>query len=865
MRWVRRLLNSVRGGGDLEQQIADEVQFHRVEYAADLEREGWSPDAARREAQRRLGLPGPWVAAAVAVETVPWVSTWRRETGQALRALVRRPLFLLATIATLSGGGGVLVAAVTVAHRALAPLPFPDASRLIVLEEAINGDPLGGNPARTADWDRTLRSVRGVAGLYAEQLVLGRGASSERVQALRGIGPFAQVLGLRPSLGRVFTEAEQRDGSQVVLLTDRGWSRLFGRSTDILGRVATLRGEPYEVIGVLPAAMDHPAGADLVAPAGPGYQRAPRVGNWLQVVGRLAPGATMAEAQHEASGIARRFAEMYADRERGLEVRLTTLQEFETRALRMPVLLLLGAALVVYLVVCVNVSGLLLVRVLARDQEAMVRVSLGASRWAMVRLVLHEASLMALAAVPGAWIATALVLQTLRAGIEPALGRVVDAVTGLPAAVAGAFLLVLSTLLLASWPAWHMATRAPGAGMASRTTTEAPGRRRVRRVLVAAQVACSTLLIVLALLLHTSLRQMLERPRGFDPTGVIAIRYDLDWEQPKTRIDELVWRVLQVVEQEPGVVAAGIVDRFPLQGGTQSTRVRVFGEPSVPADRPEVSVRSATPGYLGALRIPMLAGRPYVDARAPAAHREVVVNATFAMRYFGTTDVLGRRISVNWEIGEVRWLDIVGVAGDIRQGARDDAGVPEVYRPWSQAFWPLVHVVVRGDGSADLPARLRARLQRAVPDQPIALLASLDDVVAAGTREPAMLATVVSACGAAAALLAMLALYGLIAGEVLARRREVGIRLALGARTWPLRGWLLRPGLQLTSAGIGVGLAASIPAARAVEAQLFGVGTDNPAVRIWAAILVLSVGLCAALIPAWRVVGATSFAALRDP
>jgi putative ABC transport system permease protein len=611
--------------------------------------------------------------------------------------------------------------------------------------------------------------------------------------------------------------------------------------------------------------MDHPAGTDLVAPAGPGYQRAPRVGNWLQVIGRLAPGATMGEAQQEADGIARRFAETYADRERGLAVRLTTLQEFETREMRVPVLLLLGAALIVYLVVCVNVSGLLLVRALSRDHEAMVRASLGASRWAMVRLILHETSLIALAAVPGAWMVATLAVQVLVVSVGPDYARLADAAIGLSTAVAGACLLVLSTLLLAIWPAWHMAARAPGPGMASRSTTEASGRRHVRRVLVAAQVACSTLLIVMALLLSVSLRQMLERPRGFDAEEVITIRYDLDWEQPKARIDDVARRVLESVEQEPGVAAAGIADRFPLQGGTQSTRVRVFGEASVPADRPDVSVRSATPGYFAALRIPLLAGRTYADGLTPAAHREVVVNTAFAMRYFGTTDVLGRQISVDWEVGEVRWVEIVGVTGDIRQGVRDQAPVPEVYRPWSQAFWPLLHVAVRGDGRADLAARLRTRLQRDVPDQPIALLAPLDDVVALGTREPAMLARVVSTCSVAAALLAMLGLYGLIAGEVLARRREVGIRLALGARTWPLRGWLLRPALLLTLAGILVGLVASVPAARVVEAQLFDVGTDSPAVRIGAAMVVLSAGLLAAVIPAWRVVGAPAFAALRDP
>jgi putative ABC transport system permease protein len=863
MSWVRRLLNSGARRADIERELTDEVAFHREQQAADLEGDGWAPDAARREAQRRVGLSGTWVAEGVAQDTLPWVSTWLRETGQALRGLGRRPAFLLTATSTLAVGAGVLLAAFTIADAVLTPLPFPDASRLVVLEESINGESLGGNPARTADWNRSLASMAGVAGLYGEQLVLGRGSRAERVQAVRGVGPFADVLQLRPVRGRTFTAAEQRDGEPVLLLTDLGWARLFGRDPNVLDRAVTLRGQPYQVLGILPPALDHPAGTDLIAPAGVGFQRAPRGGNWLQVVGRLTPGATMGRAQDEARGVARRLAETYADRERGLDVRLTSLQDFETRDSRMPVLVLLGVGLVVYLVVCVNVGGLLLVRALSRDHESMVRTALGASRWAMVRLTMHETGVIAAAAMPGAWLVAVVVMRALGATVGEDVERLARVAMGGRTVVAGAAMVLVTTLLLAAWPAWHVATRLAHPRAAAHAVTDAPSRRRVRRALVVSQVACSTLLTVLALLFSTSLRQMLDRPRGFEAAGVIALRYDLDWEQPKTRIDSLAGRVLEVLEATPGVTAVGIVDRFPLSGGTQSTRVRVFGEEGVPADRPETSVRSATPGYFRAMGIPFVAGSAYVDGLEAATRRQVVVNAAFARRYFGATDVVGRRVSVDWDGSAVEWLEIVGVIGDVRQGVRDTAPVPEVYRPWASAFWPLLHVAIRGDGSPDLAGRVRSRLQREVPDQPIAQLAMLDEVIAMRTREPQSIARVMGVCGAAAALLAMIGLYGLLAGELLARRREVGIRLALGATMWRLRAWLVRPGVLLTSTGVALGLAASVPAARALESQLFGVHSDNLATRALAAGALLTAGVLAALIPAWRVVGSRALAALR--
>ena len=529
----------------------------------------------------------------------------------------------------------------------------------------------------------------------------------------------------------------------------------------------------------------------------------------------------------------------------------------------MPVLVLLGAAILVYLVVCVNVGGLLLVRALARDHEAVVRTALGASRWAMARLTLHETGLISLVALPGAWLVATFVLRTLGTVLGEDVARLADVTMGWRAAGVAAGLLVVTAFLLAAWPAWHMATRSAHPRVASHAVTDAPSRRRVRRSLVVSQVACSTLLVVMALLFAGSLRQMLDRPRGFDASGVIALRYDLDWEQPKGQIDALARRVLETLDRTPGVTAAGIVDRFPLQGGTQSTRVRIFGESGVPAERPEVSVRSATPGYFQALGIRFVAGAPYVDGLEAATRRQVVVNTAFARRYFGSTAVLGRRLSVAWEVGEVEWLEVVGVIGDVRQGVRDTAPVPEVYRPWARAFWPLLHVVIRGDRSPDLQARLRERLQRELPDQPIAQLAPLDDVLAARMQEPRSIARVLATCGATAAMLAMIGLYGLLAGEMLTRRREVGIRLALGARAWRLRAWLLRPGILLTAYGIAAGIVASIPAARVLESQLFGLRSDSLLERAIAAVLLMTAGVAAASVPAMRIVGQRALTALR--
>jgi predicted permease len=864
MGWMQRLRNSGSRRAHIERELTDEVAFHRDQQVADLVAEGWSPTDARREAQRRVGLTGAWVAEGVAQDTLPWLTTWIREMRQAARGLRRRPVLPVTSAITLALGAGVLLAIATVVDSALlAPLPLPDPSRLVVLDETQDGQPLGGNPARTADYHRELDSLRGVAGLYGESVVLGRGAEARQAQVLRGVGPFTAVLGLTAGQGRVFTEQEERDGAAVVMASDRGWTRLFGRQPAVVGQSITLRGATYQVVGILPAALDYPRDIDFIAPSGPEYQRAPRGGNWLQVVGRLAPASTLARAENEARAAARRFAETYPQQDRGLDVRLVPLQAFETRDVRAPLLLLLGAALVVYLVVCVNVGGLLLVRAMARDHESSVRTALGAGPWAMARLSVHEAVLIAAASLPGAWFVATMGLRWLGGAMSEEVAAFTQVALGGRTAITSVLVLMMTVLVLAAWPAWHVATRSARPGAAAHAVTDAPSRRRVRRALVGAQVACSTLLLVVALLFAASVQAMLDRPRGFVADDVVAVRYDLDWEQPKAVIDRLVDQVLTTVLSVPGVEAAGVVDRFPLQGGTQSARVQLYGEAEVAPGRPDISVRAATPDYFAAVGIPLTAGRLYVDGRAAEGRPEVMVSAAFARRYFGEADPLGQRLWVRWNGDVPEWSQVVGVVGDVRQTFRDEAPVPEVYRPWVRGYWPLLHVAVRTDGTASVLPRVRAALQQALPDQPLATLAPLGDVVDAGNREAHALTRVMSACALAAALLAVIGLYGLLASEMLARRREVGIRLALGARTWQLRGWLLRPGLWLTAIGVVIGLAASVPVARLLQAQLFGIQSGNLRVRVLAAAALLLAGLVAALIPAYRVVGTRALSALR--
>jgi len=861
---MRRLLNSGPRQDELEQHLTDDVIFHREQCAADLQSEGWSAEDARREAQRRVGFTNAWVAAALAEDTLPWVTTWWRETRQALRGLRRRPWLVLTVVLTLSVGIGVLLAALTVVDRLLfAALPFPASDRLVVLDEAINGEQTGGNPSRTADWGRALHGIEAVAGVYGDQLVLTRSGEAQRVQALRGVGPLTQVFQWRPALGRAFTRDEEREGAAVAMLTDRGWQRLFGRDPRVLEAPVTLRGETYRLVGVLGPDMDYPTGTDLIAPAGPGFQRAPRGGNWLQVVARLEPGQTTASVQDEARAVARRFAELYPEHDRGLTVRLVPLQAHGTRDLRTPVWLLLAAAVTVFLVVCVNIGGLLLVRALARDQESAIRNALGASRWAMLRLTLHEASILGLLAMPVAWLFAGAILAWLVQALQADVPDLQKVALGWRALGVGAGVLILTVMLLAAWPAWHVATRGAKPLAATHAVTDATSRRRVRRALVCVQVACSTMLVVLALLLSDSLREMVERPRGFDSERVLVVRYDLDWEQPKSQIDEMTARVTRLASEVSGVTSVGVVDRLPLQGGTQSAQLQIYGEPDVPAGRPDVSVRSATPDYFRTLGVPVLAGRVFVDDAARPERREVVVNAAFARTYFPDRDPLGQRLAVRWEPGPPSWLEVVGVVGDLRRELREDAAAPEVYRPWSQAFWPLLHVTVRTDGSPDVLGRLQRHLLRTVPGQPIAMAGTLEGLLAENSRQPRTLMTLMTACALAAALLAMVGLYGLLASEMLGRRREIGIRLALGARPWGLRARLLVPALALTVAGIGLGLVLSVPAARALQSQLFGVGAGDWLPRVAAAAMLTTTGLMCGLVPAIRLVSEQALLALR--
>jgi predicted permease len=786
------------------------------------------------------------------------------DLASAIRQLRQAPGFAAAAILTLALGIGANTTMFSVVDAVLLrTLPYDEPGRLVMAFEA--GKPGQRNAVSAGvfrDWERGARSFEGLAAVADASVNLTGDGDPERITGLRLSPGGLALFRARPLAGRIFAADEDQPGkSRVVILTEGLWRRRFGGDEALVGRDVRLNGEPHTVVGVLPRAFFPWPEPDFVLPlVFEPDQKEQRGSHWLRVVGRLGPGATVAEGEQDLRAVTDSVRPLLPAWKKEWSVTLVPLDEQIAGDVRPILLVLMGAVGLVLLIACANVASLMLTRAQAREKEIAVRLAIGASRGRVVRQFLVECLLLALVGtglgILLAFAGTAAIRQTAEASLPRAAAIEVDGrVLGFATALS-----LLTSLVFGLVPAIQ-ASRPHLAGAlkdASRSVTG--GKSRTRSVLIVSEVALALVLLAGAGLLLRSFGRLLDVPAGFEPRQALSLRLSLadakypDDERRTAAID----RILDAVAALPGVEAVGTAGALPLTGAPD-TLVRIPGKEGPQGGAYSTDFDRVAPGYFAALRVPLRRGRLFDAHDAAARRRVIVVNETFAKTHFPGEEPIGKVIGdANHE-----W-EIVGVVGDVRHRGLANRIRPTLYRP--HVFGAFVNriLVVR---TTPPPRALIEPIQQAIlaidPDLPVSNAKSLEEVAADSVAQRRLVLNVLGLFAGVALLLAGIGLYGVVAYSVSQRTREIGVRLAVGAGRRDVLALFVAQGTRLAGLGVVLGLCAGLGLTRLLASQLYGVEPTDPVTLATVSVLLLAVATAASLLPARRATKVDPVHALR--
>jgi len=788
----------------------------------------------------------------------------------ALRTLRKNPGFTAATVVTLALGIGANTAIFSVVNGVLLrPLPFPEPGRILALWQNDLGDGIVKNTVSMPnflDW-RDQNTVFAAMAAYGLDAVTIAGPTAPvRVRIANVSEGFFDVMGIAPLLGRSFGPEDHRPGVPPAIVLSRAtWQASFGADPTVVGRQIRLDGQSATIVGVMPEGFSFPRNVGGWKPRTIDPATMPGRGLvYLQVVGRLKPGVTLPEARAEMTAIAGRLEREYPEANPGVGITMLPLQEDLVGDVRTPLLVLLGAVACVLLIACGNVANLLLARGVGRQREVAVRVALGAARWRVVRQFFAENLLLAALGglaglLAGLWSFAALT-SLLPADLPRADDvRLDGTVLAFTVAVS-----MLAGLVFGLLPALN-ASRADLAD-ALRERVVAGAGRRLRNGLVVAEMALAMTLLVGAGLLVVSFTRLQAVPPGFDPSRVLASSIVLPSSRYATPDSEIAFyrRVLDELRAIPGMESVGAVTTLPLQGSELALSFAIEGRPEpTPDDTPDASFDAVTADYFRTLRIPILAGRAFTPADDRDAPPVVMVSESLARRYWPGEDVVGRRIRVDWG-DDPPFREIVGVVADVHHAELGTAPAPTMYTPIAQVPFRFAYLVARTAGDpAALSGAVRTAIGRVDPDLAPGTVAPFERTVSASVAQPRFRSRLVAGFAALALLLAVIGLSGVLSYSVAQRRGEIGVRMALGARSSEILRLVLREGLALASAGVALGAVGAVTLRNTLDSLLFGVSAVDARIYLGLAALLTAVALVAAYLPARRAARVDPVTALR--
>jgi putative ABC transport system permease protein len=792
------------------------------------------------------------------------------------RLLIAQPLYSATIVLTLALATGLATAIFSLYDATLVrPLPFPDDERLVSIGSDWNADSHAAvSIPEYLDYRARARSLEAVAAYRSVDLNLAAGgAQPERLLAAAVSASFFDVLGVKPSLGRVFTSGEDTPGGDPVAVLGSGlWQRRFGGDRAILGRVIRIGDQPVTIVGVMPPSFRFPAPDTAlwvplrVNPADPGGRGA----HTRRAVARLRPGVSFEAARQELAAIGRQLAREHPQdypEGSGWGVSTKTLRERLVGDLRRPLNLLFAAVLLVLLIGAANTSAIVLARASERRGEFAARAALGASRVRLVRQVVVESML---AGAAGGALGLAIAELLLR-GVEP----------GLPAAVSRPDTLALDPRVVAfavgvtsvaagvagAYAAAH-ASRVP-AGDALRTAVRATAPRSTRRfrsALVVGQLALAFVLLIGAGLSIRSFASLIEVDPGLRVTHVTTARLSLPPARYRAAADTEAFyqTLLDSIEATPGIAHAGAVSILPLSGSDSDANFGVEGYvPPTPGEAPNAQARFVMGGYFRALGIPLVDGRLFDQSDRRDAPSVAIVSDSLARKYWPDGSPIGRRLKM-WSLDdEGPWRTVVGVVGDVRHFGLWEDPTPMLYLPVTQFPQRTLTVVVRAENGQPHPHLIETRVRATDEDLPVFDARTMAAWVERSRAQPRFSLLMLSIFAGAALTLAALGVYGVIAYTVAGRARELGIRVAIGAEPRALMSQVVARGLLLAALGLGLGLCVAAVASRSLAALLYDVEPLEPVVYASASAVLVGVALVATVLPARRILRLDPVAALR--
>ncbi len=878
MKTWRRLLLFLRRR-KLDRELQEEIRFH-LEMKAEEQR---AAGLDGREALRAAALSFGNTTVVREQSREFWGWTWLDRLGQdlryALRTLLGAPGFTATVILILALATGANTAVFTMINAAiLRTLPVPRPQELVGIEVQ---QQRGRRAIFSYPFYRDLRdenrALAGLAAQFSSDVSLSAGGAAEFLNAAPVTGNYFRVLGISPVLGRNLEDSDDRpEAPAVCVLGHAPWRKSFGSDPKVLGRTVRLNTRPFTVVGVLPASfpgVEPGMATALYVPLAKDAELSPprrellsnRRSSWLRLVGRLAPGAAPARARAGLQIALDRIAHEGRGRRDAGRVTLRPASQgfgFARQMLERPLLVLMAATAALLLIACANVSMLLLARARARHHEIAVRMALGAGRGRVIRQLLTESFLLAVAGgVAGLLIVRPLV--RISVAFLPVYFRELDTSPDWMVFLFLAAGISTVTMLFGLAPAW-MATRVDVTPALKTAGGSIGTRLRLGRWLATAQVALCLVLLIGAGLFAASLRNLRAVPPGFEPAGVVLLSLNPQLNGYSEAAQQaLIDRLLQRVRPMTGVRAAGLAGIVPLSNAMQSRDFTPEGYPT-DAETPTALLNPVTPGYFGTMRIPLLAGREFAARDGAGAPPVIIVNREFARRFWPGRNPVGRRITWGNPFDPKRSIEVVGVAGNQKYDNLREAQQTIAYLPLAQQSAGEVTLHVRTAGPpAAMIARLRATIRELDPNLPVFGVKTLEDQVDESIPVDRLMAWLAAGFASVALALAVAGLYGVTAYALARRTREIAVRLALGATPGSVLGLFLRESAVIIGVGVASGAPAAWAASRLAARMLYGVETLDPTLYAASALLLAGVEALAVYCAAHRAARLEPSIALR--
>ena len=883
LHWASALVRNLFRGGARDAELRADIDGYVDLLTDEKIAAGLSPAAARRAARLECGSIDAVKDDTRRVRAGAWLVEIGQDARYAVRMMRRDVSFTAIAIVTLALGIGVNTAIFSVVNAVLLqPLPYPDADRLVLVWErntAIDKERDPVAPANYQDWRRENTSCQELGAYRFRGFALDDATAPEQVQALSVSSSLFRVLATDPMLGRVFTDEEQERRDRLVVLAHEFWQRRFGGQESAIGRVISLNGAAFTIVGVMPAGFRFPDGnpVDLYSPliftANEGTGRGLHL---LTVIGRLKDDVTIERATADLQRIAQQIAAV--ENTSNPDVTVAGAHDVLVEDVRLALVVLFGTVGFILLIACANVANLLMVRATSRRREIVMRAALGANRSRLLRQLLTESVLLAAVGAAAGVLLARWLLAAFRGFHPPDLPRAdqigIDTNVLLFVTIAA----LITGVIFGIIPALQAASPRSSGAMKdiARTFTAS---NRGRSALLVCEIALSLMLLVGAGLMIRSLLELHSLDLGFSPRGLFtaqlnlpAARYPVAPGQSRpldpgvTPQDTKPYLFFHELEERlrnaPGIEAVGAVSALPLNpvGTDYDLPVLVEGRPRPRAgEEPQADFRVVTAGYFRAMRIPLIAGREFTEFDGAASTPVAIINQTTARELFGGTNPIGQRLVL---YGRSR--EIVGVVGSLRHHGFTRDPRPEMILPYRQFQFGSMTLVVRSAmAQTSVASTIKTAVQSLDAQLPVYRLRAMDEFLADSIAQPRFVTFVLGGFAALALVLAVVGVYGVMSYIVGQRQREIAVRIAVGARRRQVIGMIVGQSVGYTAIGVLVGLAAAVAGSRLMTGLLFGVTSTDSTSFASATLAVLVAALTATAIPAWRAAKTTPVIALR--